>query len=78
MFREWLLRPVIHRIQGIAMNQIDFAAGLTAIASQLNTAKDSLSAQIAASGNTSPAMDQALADVKTAADAITAIATPAA
>ncbi len=77
MFREWLLRPLILRIQGIAMNQIDFAAGLTAIASQLNTAKDSLSAQIAASGNTSPELDAGLAQVKAAADAISALATPA-
>lgn len=71
MFRTWLLRPAVHLLQRVIMNQAELAQALTDIKAQADKAKGEIVAKvtdletaIANSGNTSPDVDAALAALK--------------
>jgi DNA-directed RNA polymerase specialized sigma24 family protein len=71
MFRTWLLRPAIHLLRRIIMDQTQLAQALTDLKAQGDKAREEivakvadLEAAIANAGSTTPEVDAALAALK--------------
>lgn len=71
-FRAWLFAPLIRHLQGHIMLKTEFVAGLQAVADQLTASNAVLAEKLAATTSTTPDEDAALANVKAAADALSA------
>jgi len=71
MFRRWLLRPVLHQLEKLTMNQAELAQALTDLKTQADKAKQEIVNKVADledainnAGSTSPDVDAALAALK--------------